>query len=80
VRLFPFTRSSVVLIGQPRTVVIDPTIAYGRPTLVRAGVPTAVIEDRFSAGDSPDEMAADYCVDPNDSWDAIRFERQPAAS
>jgi uncharacterized protein (DUF433 family) len=80
VRLFPFTRSTAVLSGQPRAVVIDPTIAFGRPTLVGAGVPTAVIEDRFSAGDSPDEMAADYGVDAPQIWEAIRYERQLAAA
>lgn len=78
-RLFPFTRSSTLLAGQPKVVVVDPRIAFGRPALVRAGVTTEVIEDRFVAGDSPDEMAEDYGVDPKAIWEALRFERQLAA-
>lgn len=74
VRLFPFTRSRSDLADQPTAIVIDPRLAFGRPALVKAGVTTDVIEDRFRAGDSPDEMAADYGVDQSDIWEAIRFE------
>lgn len=79
VRLFPFTRSSTTLADQPQAVVIDPRLAFGRPALARAGVTTAVIEDRFRAGDSPDEMAQDYRVAESDIWEAIRFEQRRAA-
>jgi uncharacterized protein (DUF433 family) len=80
VRLFPFTRSSPELSGQPRAVVIDPTLAFGRPVLAQSGVTTVVIEDRFNAGDSPDEMAEDYGVATTDILEAIRFERYLAAA
>lgn len=78
-RFFPFTRSSASLVDQPKVVVVDPRIAFGRPSLVRCGVTTEVIEDRFVAGDSPEEMAEDYGVEPQDIWEALRFERQLAA-
>jgi uncharacterized protein (DUF433 family) len=74
VRLFPFTRSRSDLADQPTAVVVDPRLAFGRPALVKAGVTTDVIEDRFRAGDSPEEMAADYGVEQADIWEAIRFE------
>jgi uncharacterized protein (DUF433 family) len=80
VRLFPFTRSSRELSGQPRAVVIDPNLSFGRPVLARAGVTTDVVQDRFNAGDSPDEMAEDYGVDTSDIPEAIRFERTLAAA
>jgi len=79
VRLFPFTRSTGDLAAQPRVVVIDPLLAFGRPALARAGVTTAVIEDRFGAGDSPADMATDYQVEEAEIWEAIRFERRHAA-
>lgn len=79
VRLFPFTRTAPGLADQPQAVVIDPQLAFGRPALVRAGVPTAVVEDRFRAGDSPHVMAQDYRVDEADIWEAIRFEQRRAA-
>jgi uncharacterized protein (DUF433 family) len=79
VRLFPFTRTSSALAGQPQAVVIDPERAFGRPALVRSGVTTAVVEDRFRAGDSPAEMATDYGVAEEDIWEAIRFEQRRVA-
>lgn len=80
IRLFPFTRSSRELTGQPRAVVIDPNLSFGRPVLVQAGVTTDVIGDRFNAGDSPQEMADDYGVDSDDILEAIRFESFLAAA
>jgi uncharacterized protein (DUF433 family) len=78
VRLFPFTRRGPVeLTDQPSVIVIDPRMAFGRPALVRAGVTTEVIQDRFCAGDSPREMADDYSVDEADILEAIRFELEP---
>jgi uncharacterized protein (DUF433 family) len=80
VRLFPFTRSSTDLGAQPRAVVIDPRLSFGRPVLAHTGVTTEVIDDRFNAGDAPDEMAEDYGVAEADIWEAIRFERFLAAA
>lgn len=75
VRLFPYTRRGASeLVDQPDAIAIDPRLAFGRPALVRAGVTTEVIEDRFRAGDSPREMADDYRVDETDILEAIRFE------
>ena len=79
VRLFPFTRTAASLSDQPPAVVIDPRMAFGRPALTRGGVTTAVVEDRFRAGDSPVDMAQDYGVAQEDIWEAIRFEQRRAA-
>jgi uncharacterized protein (DUF433 family) len=79
VRLFPITRGSLVAVIQPFAVVVDPTLSFGRPVLANAGVTTAVIQDRFLAGDAPSEMAEDYRVDEPDIWEAIRFEHRLAA-
>jgi len=79
VRLFPVTRDTPVATDRLRSVVVDPTLAFGRPVLANAGVTTAVIQDRFLAGDSPSEMAQDYRVDEPDIWEAIRFEHRLAA-
>jgi uncharacterized protein (DUF433 family) len=79
VRLFPVTRGGPTVTGQPLSVVVDPNLAFGRPVLANAGVTTAVIQDRFLAGDSPSEMAEDYRVDEPEIWEAIRFEHRLAA-
>ena len=79
VRLFPSTRITPSADELTRTVVVDPMLAFGRPILANAGVTTAVIQDRFLAGDSPREMADDFGVDESDIWEALRFEQRLAA-
>ena len=79
VKLFPVTRDAPGIADQPHLVVIDPKLAFGRPILANAGVTTAVIQDRFLAGDSPREMAEDYRVDEANIWEALRFERRLGA-
>jgi len=79
IRLFPITRGTSAVTAQPLLVVVDPNLAFGRPVLATAGVTTAVIQDRFLAGDSPREMAEDYRVDEPEIWEAIRFEHRLAA-
>lgn len=78
VRLFPFTRVQQDTTQQPVAVAVDPTIAFGRPMLAAAGVKTEVIADRFSAGDDPAEMAADYGVTEKDILEALRYEGRHA--
>lgn len=79
VRLFPFSRTVGVAADQPRVVAVDPRIAFGRPMLLSAGVPTEVIVGRFRAGDSLREMASDYQVDEEEIEEALRFEQRHAA-
>lgn len=79
IRLFPFSRSSSADTEQPRTVVIDPRLSFGRPVLVRVAVPTEIISDRFQAGDSIPELAQDYRVGEEEIAEAIRFEQRRAA-
>lgn len=79
VRLFPYSRISPDLAEQPKIVAIDPTIAFGQPILLSAGVTTSVISDRFMAGDSVSEMALDYSVEEADISEALRFTQRLAA-
>lgn len=79
VRLFPFSRNSGSGITQPKSVVIDPRLAFGRPILTRAAIPTQIIVDRFRAGDSLREMAKDYRVGEKEIEEALRFEQRRAA-
>jgi uncharacterized protein (DUF433 family) len=79
IRLFPFSRTNVPGSEQPRTIVIDPRLSFGRPVLSKAAIPTDVIVDRFHAGDSLTEMAKDYGVDEKDIEEALRFEQRRAA-
>lgn len=72
VRLYPFTRKRDL--SEPRVVVIDPHISYGRPVLVGTGIPPAAIAERYKAGESIDELAEDYGRSRNEIEEAIRCE------
>lgn len=77
IRLFPFTRSGTQEREAP--VQIDPTIAFGRPALRGRSVPTAVLADRFKAGEAMSELANDFGVTVEVIEDAIRCELDRAA-
>jgi uncharacterized protein (DUF433 family) len=72
VRLYPFTRKRDL--SEPKVVVIDPHVSYGRPVLVGTGIPTAVVAERYKAGESIDELAEDYGRSRNEIEEAIRCE------
>ena len=77
-RLFPFTRKPVP--DAPKSVVIDPEMSFGRPVLYGTGIPTAVIAERYKAGDSIEHLAADYSRQPDEIEEAIRCELQLEAA
>ncbi len=60
---------------EPRLVVIDPEIAFGRPALSQSGVPTDVIAERFRAGESIGELSQDYGRPVFEIEEALRCER-----
>ncbi len=78
VRLFPFTRRRTL--DEPRAVVIDPSVSFGRPVLIGTGIPTAVIAERYKAGDSMDDLAADYGRTRLEIEEAVRCELQVEAA
>lgn len=77
VRLFPFTRTGTQEREAP--VQIDPSIAFGRPSLRGRSVPTAVLADRFKAGEPMVALADDFDVTVDVIEDAIRCELDRAA-
>lgn len=79
VRLYLFTRKDSPD-RQPAPVVVDPHVAFGRPVLEGRGVPTAVLADRFKAGDSLSELAEDYGTAPEKIEEAIRCELERKAA
>lgn len=72
VRLYLFTRNQGF--DQPKVVCIDPYVSFGRPVLAGTGIPTAVIANRYKAGEGSDELAADYGRSRLEIEDAIRCE------
>lgn len=58
IRLYPFTRKRQL--EEPRAVVIDPFVSFGRPVLAGTGITTAVVAERFKAGEAVEDLAQDY--------------------
>lgn len=82
VRIFPFSRSGLDprhIEEQPRNIVIDPKIAFGRPVIVGTGIPTRAVAERFKAGESMRDLGGDFSCEIGLVEEAIRYE-QPAAA
>ena len=73
VRLYPFTRKRD-LQEEPKAVVIDPQVCFGRPVLAGTGIPTAVFAERYKAGESVDDLADNYERRRLEIEEAIRCE------
>ena len=61
IKLYPFTRSQEA--ENPRLIVIDPRIAFGRLAIAETGIPTDILKERYQAGESMEELAEDYDCD-----------------
>jgi uncharacterized protein (DUF433 family) len=75
-KLFPFTGSQEE--KNPRIVVIDPRIAFGRLVIAETGIPTIVLAQRLKAGESIQDLAYDYNCDSLKIEEAIRCELSAA--
>jgi uncharacterized protein (DUF433 family) len=76
-RLYPFTRkrdAARSMAQEPKLVMIDPEVQFGRPVLTGSGIPTLLIADRYKAGDSIAELARDYDRPETEIEEAIRCE------
>lgn len=71
VRLYPFTLSD----RPEKTIVIDPFIAFGRPVVERKGISTATIADRIDAGETIEDLVADYDLEHDEIEEAIVYEK-----
>jgi uncharacterized protein (DUF433 family) len=71
-RLYPFTRLNGL--DAPKSVFIDPRYSFGRPILKDSRIATAVIAERYKAGDSIDELAKDYGCTRLDIEEGVRCE------
>ncbi len=69
-RLYPLVPSR----PEARTIVIDPTVSFGRPTVSNAGVSTAIVAQRIDAGEEIDALAEDYGLSEEEIRDAVVYE------
>jgi uncharacterized protein (DUF433 family) len=77
IKLYPFTRDTqaeAAPASDPRVVVMNPTISFGRPVIAGTGIPVSSIYERYKAGDSVAELAQDFRLEISAIEEAIRCE------
>lgn len=77
VKLFPFTRDTeagAAPSSDPRVVVMNPAVSFGRPVIAGTGIPVSSIYERYRAGDSVADLAQDFSLDTSEIEEAIRCE------
>jgi len=68
-RLFPFVRGEG---REPKVIVVDPRLSFGRPVVAATGVPVSIIVGRYRAGEDVSAIADDYGISVDQTHDAIR--------
>lgn len=66
--------------AEPREIVINPSISFGRPVLTGTGIPTETIAERFQAGESIGHLAEEYNQASSRIELALRWERRGLAA
>lgn len=77
IRLYPFTTPGIR--EDRRVVAIDPRISYGRPSIERKGISTAILAERLNAGESVKDLADSYDLTEDEVTEAILYESARAA-
>ena len=65
--------------GRSSQVVLDPQFGYGLPVVEGTGVRTEILIERGEAGDSIEQIAADFGVSSGSVRDALNYERSLVA-
>jgi len=77
-RFFPFVEKRNL--NEPKIIVINPSISFGRPTIAGTGIPTSVIASRFHARESISDLAKEYGRTDKEIEEAIRWESRAIAA
>jgi uncharacterized protein (DUF433 family) len=77
IKLYPFTRdteSNAAPKSDPKVVVMNPAVSFGRPVIAGTGIPVSSIYERYKAGDSVANLAQDFNLETGAIEEAIRCE------
>jgi uncharacterized protein (DUF433 family) len=72
IRLYPYVSTQA---SATRPIAIDPSIAFGRPVVLRMCVSTEAIAGRLDAGETVADLAEDYDLKPEEIEEAVLYER-----
>lgn len=73
VRFFPFVMNRAST--EPKYIVIDPKVGFGKPVIAGTGISTATIAARFNARESVGDLAEEYGRTTREIEEAIRWEQ-----
>ena len=62
-------------VGEEKPVLIDSRLSFGRPVLREGSISTRTLVERLDAGESLDDVAADYELTPELVEYAVLYER-----
>jgi uncharacterized protein (DUF433 family) len=75
---YPFVRERSA--AEPKLIVINPALGFGKPVIAGTGISTAVIASRFNARESVPELAKEYGLEEQQIEEAIRWETRAVAA
>ena len=70
IKLYPFSGRGEP--DEPKSILIDPQISFGRPILSDVSIPVEIIVERYRAGESMRELTRDYECSQEKIEEAIR--------
>ena len=77
-KFYPFVRERSST--EPKFIVIDPGLGFGKPVIAGTGISTAVIASRFNARESMPDLAKEYGLEEEQIEEAIRWETRAVAA
>jgi len=77
-RFYPFVRERSA--AEPKFIVINPSLGFGKPVIAGTGISTAVIASRFNARESVPDLAKEYGLEEKQIEEAIRWETRAVAA
>jgi len=77
-KFYPFVRQRSA--HEPKLIVINPRIGFGKPVVAGTGIATAVIASRFNARESITDLAQEYGLEERQIEEAIRWETRAVAA
>jgi uncharacterized protein (DUF433 family) len=77
-KFYPFVRERSA--SEPKLIVINPALGFGKPVIAGTGISTAVIASRFNARESIPDLAKEYGLEEKQIEEAIRWETRAVAA
>jgi uncharacterized protein (DUF433 family) len=77
-KFYPFVMERTQ--NEPRLILINPAVGFGKPVIAGTGISTAVVASRFNARESIGDLASEYGVKPRQIEEAIRWEQNTAVA